>query len=49
MWAMTGDRDHMRLQETDLAPEALTVVLEVLIENPSPGDMPQEGSLLYLC
>ena len=25
------------------------MVLEVLTGNPSPGDMPQEGSLLYLC
>ena len=49
MWALTGDRDRMRLKETELEPEALMTVLEVLTGNPSPGDMPQGGCLLYLC
>ena len=39
----------MRIQESGLSPEAQRTVFEVLTSNPSPGDMPQEGSLLYLC
>ena len=49
MWALTGDWDRMRLQEMEHAPKALRTVLEVLTGDPSLGDMPQEGSLLYLC
>ena len=49
MWALTGDRDRMRLHETKLAPEMLRMVLEVLTGDPSPGDIRHGGSLLYLC
>ena len=39
----------MRLQETELAPETLRMVLEVLAGDPSSGDIWHGGSLLYLC
>ena len=49
MWALTGHQDRMRLQDTEMAPEMLNKVLEVLTGDPSPGDIRHGGSLLYLC
>ena len=39
----------MRLQETELAPETLKKVLNVLTGDHSPGDIRHGGILLYLC
>ena len=43
MWAYSGRRDRMRLQEEDLTPEALRKVLLVLTGDPSPGGIRQGG------
>ena len=39
MWDFAGYKDRMRLQEEDLAPEALRTVLRVLTGDPSPGSL----------
>ena len=39
MWALTGYQDRMWLQDTELAPETLKKVVEVLTGDPSPGDI----------
>ena len=49
MWALTGHQDRMRLQDTELAPEMLRKVLEVLTSDASPSDIRHGGSLMYLC
>ena len=49
MWDYVGHGDRMRLQEGDLALEALKTVLKVLTGDPSPGSLRHDGALLYLC
>ena len=49
VWDFAGHRDRMRLQEEDLAPEALRTMLRVLTSDPSPGSLRSNGVLLYLC
>ena len=49
MWDFMGHKDRMRLQEEDLAPEALQTVLRVLTGDPSPDSLRSNGVLLYLC
>ena len=43
LWAFNGRGDHMRLQEEDLMPEALSKVLLVLTGDPNPGSIQQGG------
>ena len=49
MWALIGDQDRMRLQESGLPADARRTVLEVLAGDPSPGDLSQGGCCLYNC
>lgn len=49
MWTFVGHGDRMRLQEEDLAPEALRTVLRVLTGAPSAGSIRHGAALLYLC
>ena len=49
MWALLNSKDHMRLQESGLPPEARRMVLEVLTGVPLPDDMQRKSCLLYHC
>src|SRR4051812_36572239 len=49
MWAFSGHGDRMRLQQEDLTPGVLRIVLLVLTGDPNPGSIHRGGALLYLC
>ena len=49
MCALSIGPDRMMLKELELPLEARRTMLEVLAGNPSPGDMPPGGCLLYGC
>ena len=49
MWTFSGSKDRMRLPEPGLPLEVQHAVLQLLMGDPSPANMPEEGCLLYCC